>query len=99
MAITIIGIPLAGIVFLILMIGVNLAKIVAGFALGVWISSKFKWNKLSSFWIMALGLLVIYILKAIPVVGGIVSITVLWVGLGALALRTFTKTNSVSSKA
>jgi hypothetical protein len=94
MAITIIGLPLAGVAFLFLMIGIYLAKIVVGFALGSWISAKLKWNKLSPFWVMALGLLVIYILKVIPVIGGIVSITVLWAGLGALGIRTFTKASS-----
>jgi len=94
MTITIIGLPLAGVAFLFLMIGIYLAKIVVGFALGSWISAKLKWNKLSPFWVMALGLFVIYILKVIPVIGGIVSITVLWAGLGALGIRTFTKASS-----
>ncbi len=90
-AITIIGLPLAGVALLLLMIGIYLAKIVVGFALGNWILAKLKWNKLSVFWIMAFGLLIIYILKAIPVIGTLTSLAVLWVGLGALALRTFTR--------
>jgi len=91
MAITVIGLPLVGISFLLLGIGTYLAKIVVGFALGEWIANKFKWNKLATFWIMALGLFVIYLLKIIPVIGGLTSLVVVWAGLGALTLHTFSK--------
>lgn len=94
LAITIIGIPLVGIAFMFLMIGIYLAKIITGFALGSWISAKFKWNKLSAFWVMALGLLIIYILRAIPIIGALTSLAVLWAGLGALGIRTFTRPSS-----
>jgi hypothetical protein len=87
--ITVIGIPLAGAIFLTLMLYMYLAKIVVGFSLGIWMAKKFNWKKLSAFSTFAIGLLVIYILKCIPVIGGFISITVLWVGLGALTVRTF----------
>ncbi|KKS17245.1 MAG: hypothetical protein UU74_C0025G0020 [Candidatus Woesebacteria bacterium GW2011_GWA1_41_7] len=87
--ITVVGIPLAGVTFLILILGMYLAKIVVGFSLGAFISTMFNWKKMPTFATFALGLLVFYLLKIIPFIGGFVSITVLWAGLGALALHTF----------
>lgn len=87
--ITVIGIPLTGVLFLILMLYMYLAKIVVGFSLGIWMSGKFNWKKLSTFATFAVGLLALYLLKSIPFVGGFISLTVLWVGLGALTLQIF----------
>ncbi len=87
--ITLVGVPLAGILFLILLIYLYLAKIVVGFAVGKWLVEKLKWSKVSEFLALALGLLAIYILKIVPVVNVFFGIIVLWSGLGALAI-TFT---------
>lgn len=95
MAITIVGLPLAGVSLLVLCLGLYLAKIVVGFSLGKWIALKFNWKKLSTFWVMTLGLFIIYILKVIPVVGWLSSMVVVWSGLGALAIRTFSREKSV----
>lgn len=88
--ITVIGIPIAGLAVLMLMLYSYLTKIVVGFAVGIWISQKFKWN-LSQYIVFVLGLFVIYLLKMIPVVGSLSGLVIFWVGLGALALQTFSK--------
>lgn len=88
---SIIGIQLAWVLSLILMIGLYLTKIIVSFAVGNWVFSKLNWNKLSFFWIFAAGLVMIYALKLIPVVNFCVSLVIIWVGLGGLALHTFSK--------
>lgn len=84
--ITVIGIPLAGLTFLIFILFSFLSKLVVGGALGNWMAVKFGW-KVNTFWPFALGLLIIYILKLIPIAGGLVGFVVLLLGLGALILQ------------
>lgn len=87
--ITIVGIPLAGLLFLIFLIFTYLAKIVVALSLGKWIVAQFKWSKATTFGAFAVGLLTIYVLKFIPMVGGLTGMAVFLSGMGALAL-TFT---------
>lgn len=89
---TVIGIPLAFLIFLVFLAYAYLAKIFVGLALGVWVAQKLKW-KMTAFWSFALGLLLIYVLKMIPFVGFLSGLVVLWAGLGALSLRMFSKTD------
>ena len=88
--ITVIGIPLAGLIFLTFLFYMYLAKIVVGSAFGNWISQKFKW-KVSTYMAFAIGLFAILILKLVPFIGFLAGLVVLWSGLGALTLRTFSK--------
>ncbi|OGM12392.1 hypothetical protein A2W13_01990 [Candidatus Woesebacteria bacterium RBG_16_36_11] len=90
--ITVIGIPLAGLAFLVFLLYSYLAKIIVGLTFGDLISKQLKW-KMTTFWSFALGLLVIDILRFIPKVGFLVTLVVLWIGLGALTLRMFSKSN------
>lgn len=89
--ITVVGIPVAGLAVLTILIFSYFAKIVVGAALGTWMSNKFNW-KMPTFGAFVLGLLIIYILKLIPVVGFITGLTVLWVGIGALTLHAISET-------
>lgn len=91
MLITVIGIPLAGLTLLIFLLGIYFAKLVIALTIGNWIVMKLNWEKLSFYWVFALGLLIIYILKSVPIFGGFVSAIVMWTGLGALAMQTFHK--------
>jgi len=86
--ITVVGIPLAGLAVLMLLLYSYLAKIVVGSTLGHWISQKFN-RKMSTYGAFALGLLLIYFLKMIPVIGFAVGLVVLWSGVGAFSLRMF----------
>lgn len=85
-AITVVGFPLAGILFLLLLLGFYLSKYAVGLSLGQWLSLKLGWKKISPLGILATGLLVIYLLKLVPVIGFLASLVVVWAGLGALAL-------------
>lgn len=91
MAITIIGLPLAGLVIVVFILFSCLAKIVVGICFGGWLKNKFNWKGLSPFAAFALGLAGIYILQALPVVGGFVSFGAFLSGLGALTLQLFSK--------
>lgn len=88
--ITVVGAPVAMLALLVLLIFIYLAKIVVGLALGNWISGKFNW-KTSKYGAFVLGLLSIFILRAIPVIGFLSGLLVLWVGLGALIQSVFAK--------
>lgn len=90
LAITIIGAPLAGLVFMLLLIFFYLNKLVVGLCFGNWLVKKFSW-KTTTFGAFALGLLGLYILKMIPVVSVFTNLVVLWVGLGALTLNLLSK--------
>jgi hypothetical protein len=89
--ITMVGIPLAGLAFLLLLIFIYMTKIVVGMSLGDWLTQKLNLKKMTVYNTFALGLIAIYVLKLIPVVGAITGLVVLWSGLGALALNTFSK--------
>jgi len=90
--ITIIGLPVAGLAVLLFILYWYLAKIVVGSAIGNWATKKFHWQS-STYGTFVFGLLIIYILKLVPVIGFLSSLTVFWVGLGALTLQMFSKSN------
>lgn len=92
--ITIVGIPLAGITFLIFLVGLYFAKLVVAMAFGNWIALSLNWDRLSFYWVFALGLALIYILKSIPFLGVLISMVVMWTGLGALAMQAFSKSKT-----
>lgn len=84
LVITGVGIPLAGILFLMFLLTAYLTKIVVGLALGNWLAQKLNWKSPSPYLVFSLGLLVIYLFKIIPPLGFLSSLVVFWVGLGAL---------------
>lgn len=90
MLITVVGIPIAGLVLLLFSLYTYLAKIVVGASFGGWMTKRFNW-KLSTYWTFALGLLAIYILKVIPLVGFTTDLVVAWSGIGAFATRLLAK--------
>ncbi len=78
---TIVGIPLGVAVTFAYIVSLMVAMIVAAVALGSMIL------KGQSIWIhLLIGLLIIYILGSIPILGGLVRLVVLVIGLGALIL-------------
>jgi hypothetical protein len=87
LAITGVGAPLAGLLFLLFLLYTYLTKIVVGIALGIWLSAKFNWKKITPFASLTLGIFAIYVLKIVPVIGALTSLVVLWGGLGAFALK------------
>lgn len=87
--ISVVGIPLIGVSFLILFLFIYLSKFIVSLSLGSMIVKKFNWSKLHSFWVFTLGLVVFYLLKSVPVVGGFISFLAITVGLGALTINLF----------
>lgn len=85
--VTIVGIPLALIVFSVLLIVIYIAKIFTA----VWLSSyllnfKRKLSRLKLFGALALMLFVYYLLGFIPYVGWVIHIVLFLIGVGALIL-------------
>ncbi|MFZ2199846.1 MAG: hypothetical protein WAV40_03605, partial [Microgenomates group bacterium] len=56
LCLTIIGLPLAGLLFLLFCLELHLAKLVASFALGQFVAKIFNWNKIGIYTAFALGL-------------------------------------------
>lgn len=87
LALTVIGLP-ASLVMLALYVTVlYLAKIVTALALGGWVLRRAGHQ---TFWTAAMalgvGLLLLYIIANLPIVGGIAQLVILFVGLGGLIL-------------
>ena len=84
LALTIIGLPLAGMLILLFWFDLHLAKLVASFALGNFATKQFNFNKLGVYATYSLGLVAFYLLRAVPGIGTLVSILFTWAGLGAI---------------
>lgn len=83
LTLTIIGLPLAGMLILVLCIALHLAKLAASYALGRFLATQFNWNKMGVYMTAFIGLAVFYLLRGLPGFGWIVSILFTWAGLGA----------------
>jgi len=86
-ALTMVGVPLAGLLFLLFILYCYLSKIVVGLSLGNWLAGRFDWKKWPVGKIFAVGLVAVYVLKIIPFVDLIFSFIILCTGLGALVLN------------
>lgn len=87
---TVVGIPLIGIVILLLMLYGYMAKIIFANALGIYLKEKTK-LKTGNLMTFTIGLILIYLIKIIPVIGGIFGMLVFWVGLGSIVVGIFKK--------
>jgi cytoskeletal protein CcmA (bactofilin family) len=81
--ITIIGIPLSGIVFLAYILVLCFAKALVGLAVGKWIVEKFKW-KMHAVWSLLIGLVVLMLINMIPVAGWVVCFVLFLWALGGV---------------
>lgn len=84
LAMTIIGLPLAGLLLLLLCIALHLAKLAASYALGRFVADQFNWNKLGVYAVFFLGLAIFFLLRAVPAFGWVITILFTWSGLGAI---------------
>lgn len=91
--ITLIGAPVAGLAILIFLLFAYLTKLVVGLAIGNWMGKQFNW-KLTTFKAFMAGLFIFYLVRMIPVVGGLAGFIVFLSGLGALILQTFSQSKS-----
>jgi carbonic anhydrase/acetyltransferase-like protein (isoleucine patch superfamily) len=88
LALSIIGLPLAGSLLLLLCLSLHLAKLVTSYALGRFIARQFSWNKMGSYAVAFIGLAVFYLLRATPGIGWVTTFLFTWAGLGAIWLHT-----------
>ena len=88
LALTIIGLPILGVLIPLFCIELHLAKLITSYALGQFVAKQFSWNKLGVYAIYSLGLAIFYILRALPGIGALTSILFTWVGLGTIWLYT-----------
>jgi len=85
--ISVIGIPLSLILAVLYGVSLYIAKIIAALFIGYWITSWFK-TRYVKYEILQvlLGLIILELLGAIPIVGFILSLTIAIIGLGAIIL-------------
>ncbi len=98
LAFTVIGIPLALIIGAWWLIAIYVAKIATAIILGEFLIKKIlKKNNLHLFWSLLLGIIVCWLLFAIPFIGWILSLLAAWIGLGGIwfcAKKQFENPNS-----
>lgn len=85
LAITIIGIPLAVIGLIMYLVAIWLANIYGSIGIGRTVLAAV--NRTNKWLALVIGLVIVSLLGAIPVVGGLIHFLVLLVGLGAMVLR------------
>jgi len=85
-AITGIGLQLAGLLIGVMTVALPIAKIVTSFVLGMFIAKQFNWHKLGVYATAFVGLFIFYILKSLPVFGWLASLSFTWIGLGCIWL-------------
>lgn len=90
LALSVIGLPLAGLLLLLLCLCLHLAKLIASYALGRFIASQFSWHKMGVYAVFFTGLAVFYLLRALPGIGWVTTFLFTWVGLGSLWIYTRT---------
>lgn len=83
---TVIGIPLAVLIWLLWILGIALAYVFATIGVGLLILRWTKWNKGSLLWAVAIGVPVGIIVFNVPFIGWLVALVALWWGLGSLAV-------------
>lgn len=86
---TIIGIPLALILAAIYAIILYISRIIAGITVGKWIANRSGRPGMSLYLELIIGLVILAILSAIPILGGIISFLALLFGLGAFAYQRY----------
>jgi len=86
LVITVLGAPLALALIFLVIIETYLAKIFMALFLGQALFELGDWKKPGIYWVFVLGLAAFYVLRAIPVVGFVLSLATLFLGFGALLL-------------
>jgi carbonic anhydrase/acetyltransferase-like protein (isoleucine patch superfamily) len=81
---TIIGLPLAGLLLLLFWVDVHVAKLIAAYAFGRFVSAMANLSKPSTYLVFFIGITLFYVLRLIPGLGWLASVAFTWVGLGAI---------------
>jgi hypothetical protein len=88
LALTVIGLPLVGLLIPLFCIELHVAKLVSAYALGSFVTKQFSWHKMGVYAVFSIGLILFYLLRAVPGIGWITSVLFTWTGLGAIWLYT-----------
>lgn len=83
-AITVIGLPLAGVLFLFYILSMVIAPLVAALCLGKWLLEKLGNETTSPYWQFLFGYFVLMILLWIPLVGALVRLVAFIWGMGGI---------------
>jgi len=81
---TLIGIPLAVILLALWMILLYVARIITALWIGKLIVSKIDKKSSSLMWPLVIGVLVLFLLTSIPILGAFICLIAVWLGLGAI---------------
>ena len=85
LAVTLVGIPLAILLFVAFIFMLLFAKIFTAVAFGSWVLQKFG-QKQNPYFSLTVGLLLLSVLKLIPFLGMVLSLVITLFGLGAYAI-------------
>ncbi len=88
--ITLIGMPLALFLVAMYLIVIYLSRAFVGLAIGRWLFARFGRPQVSPYLGLLVGLLILWLLLAIPYVGLLLHLVVILLGLGALAVQRYT---------
>jgi len=87
--ITLIGIPLGLILLAMYVFMIYFSRAFAGLAIGRWLFARFGRPEMSLYVDLLVGLLILWLLMAIPFVGALIHIAAILLGLGALAVQRY----------
>jgi cytoskeletal protein CcmA (bactofilin family) len=83
---TVIGIPLAVLLWLLWVLGLAFSYVIAAIGVGLLLLQWTGWNKGSLLWAVAIGVPVAIIIFNIPFIGWLAALVALWWGFGGLAM-------------
>lgn len=84
MAISVIGLPIVGLMIPVFAVCLIVAKLVTSYALGRFVARQFNWNKTGIYATYFVGLAIFYLLRSLPGIGWVAYMLFTWVGLGAI---------------
>ena len=83
---TVVGVPIGIIVTLLFGVALYLAKLPTAAWAGEWLLARAGWSDASPYAAMATGVLALYLLFAVPWLGGLCWLAATWLGFGAMVL-------------
>ena len=83
---TVVGVPIGLIVMLLFGVALYLAKLPIAACAGEWLLARAGWPDASPYAAMAAGVLALYLLFAVPWLGGLGWLAATWLGFGAMVL-------------
>jgi hypothetical protein len=87
LAVTVIGIPLALVLFALYCVALSLSGVFVSYLVGGWLLGRLRQTETSPYARLATGALVVSFLASLPWIGWVVQILVLMIGFGALILE------------